>query len=98
MDSARQRRPGGTMDARAPGTKLTNTSFTKPRLAAFAIAALPAASLGLPLSVYLPNYYASHLGLNLAIVGASFSAVRLLDIFFDPFIGVVIDATRTPFG
>lgn len=86
------------MDARAPGTKLTNTNFTKSRLAAFAVASLPAASLGLPLSVYLPNYYASHLGLNLALVGVAFSAVRLLDIFFDPVIGVVIDATRTPFG
>ncbi|HEY1711228.1 MAG TPA: MFS transporter [Rhizomicrobium sp.] len=86
------------MDALAPDNRLTNANFTKPRLAAFAAAALPAASLQLPLSVYLPNYYASHLGLNLAIVGATFSAVRLIDILFDPAIGVAIDATRTRFG
>lgn len=86
------------MDARAPDTKLTNSGFTKPMLAAFAAASLPAASLQLPLTVYLPNYYASHLGLNLALVGATFSAVRLIDILFDPVIGVAIDATRTPFG
>jgi len=79
-------------------TRLTNSTFTKPRLAAFAAAALPAAALQLPLSVYLPNYYASHLGVNLALVGATFSAVRLIDIFFDPAIGVAIDATRTSFG
>jgi Na+/melibiose symporter-like transporter len=86
------------MAAGATDTKLTNSAFSMPQLIAFAIAALPAASLSLPLSVYLPNYYASHLGLNLALVGATFSAVRLIDIFFDPVIGVAIDATRTPFG
>ncbi len=39
-------------------------------------------------TVYLPNYYASHIGLSLlAVVGASFSLVRLIDIAFDPLIG-----------
>lgn len=88
------------MDARAPAsdTRLTNANFTRPSLAAFAMASMPAAALGLPLSVYLPNYYASHLGLNLALVGTIFSAIRLIDILFDPIIGVAIDATQTPFG
>jgi GPH family glycoside/pentoside/hexuronide:cation symporter len=86
------------MDAAAPDTRLTNASFTKTALAAFAAASLPSAALTLPLSVYLPNYYASHLGVKLALVGATFSLVRLIDIVFDPVIGVVIDATRTSFG
>lgn len=67
-------------------------------LAPFASAAMPVAALGIPLTVYLPNYYASHLGLSLAAVGAAFSIVRLIDIIFDPLIGVAINATRTRFG
>ena len=35
-------------------------------LGAFASAALPVGALQLPLAVYLPNYYASHIGLSLA--------------------------------
>ena len=67
-------------------------------LAPFASASMPVAALGVPLTVYLPNYYASHIGLSLAAVGLAFSMVRLIDILFDPLIGVAINATRTPFG
>jgi GPH family glycoside/pentoside/hexuronide:cation symporter len=67
-------------------------------LAAFAAPCLPLAGLGLPLVVYLPEFYASELGLGLAQVGAAFAAVRLLDMAFDPFIGGVMDGSRTRFG
>jgi len=67
-------------------------------LAAWALPCLPMAGLGLPLIVYLPEYYSSELGLSLATVGATFALVRLLDIGFDPFIGGVMDATRSPIG
>jgi Na+/melibiose symporter-like transporter len=86
------------MDASAPDNRLTSASFTRPQLWAFAGAALPAASLQLPLSVYLIHYYTSHLGLALAVVGPTFGLVRLIDIAFDPAIGIAIDATRTRFG
>lgn len=81
------------MDARASrGTLPTGL------LAIFSSAYLPAASLILPLSVYLPNYYASHLGVPLTAVGSAFAIVRLIDILLDPVIGVAINSTRTPFG
>jgi Na+/melibiose symporter-like transporter len=67
-------------------------------LAPFAAASMPVAALGLPLSVYLPNYYVSHIGLSLGAVGAAFSIVRLIDIVFDPLIGIAINATHTRFG
>ncbi|HYG25840.1 MAG TPA: MFS transporter [Caulobacteraceae bacterium] len=67
-------------------------------LAAFAGPCLPLAALGLPLVVYLPEYYSNALGLPLAAVGAAFMGVRLLDILFDPFIGGVMDRTRTKWG
>lgn len=67
-------------------------------LAALAAPCLPLAGLGLPLVVYLPEYYASELGLSLTAVGAAFGAVRLLDMAFDPYIGGVMDRTRSRFG
>lgn len=67
-------------------------------LAALAAPCLPLAGLGLPLVVYLPEYYTNELGLSLAAVGAAFGAVRLLDMAFDPYIGGVMDRTRSRFG
>lgn len=67
-------------------------------LAALAAPCLPLAGLGLPLVVYLPEYYASELGLSLAAVGTAFMAVRFLDMAFDPYIGGVMDRTRSRFG
>ncbi len=67
-------------------------------LAAFAAPCVPLAALGLPLVVYLPEYYANELGLGLATVGAIFTWVRLVDVVFDPVIGAVMDRTRTRFG
>lgn len=67
-------------------------------LAAFSGPCLPLAGLGLPLVVYLPPFFASDLGLGLAAVGAAFGGVKLLDMFFDPVIGVVMDRTRSKLG
>jgi glycoside/pentoside/hexuronide:cation symporter, GPH family len=67
-------------------------------LIAFSAPTLPLAALGLPLVVYLPEYYANHLGLNLAMVGFAFMAVRFSDIFLDPLFGEFMDRTRTRLG
>lgn len=67
-------------------------------LAALAAPCLPLAGLGLPLVVALPTYYSTTLGLDLALVGAAFGAVRLADVAFDPFIGGVMDRTRSRLG
>ena len=69
-----------------------------PRLLAFALPGLPIGALAVALSVYLPRYYASHIGLSLAAVGAAFGIVRIVDMAFDPFIGVVMDHTKTRVG
>ena len=67
-------------------------------LAAFAAPCLPLAALGLPLVVYLPEYYVNTLGLSLSAVGAAFLVVKLVDIFFDPLLGGIMDRTRTRLG
>jgi len=82
------------MDARTPTQERRSLGLGK--LAVFSSASIPVAALATPLSVYLPNYYASHLGLSLALVGSLFAIVRLIDIFFDPAIGVAVNGTRTP--
>lgn len=87
------------MDARAPRPQRTPLeTLGAARLGAFASAAIPVAALATPLSVYLPNYYASHLGLSLAAVGSVFALVRLIDIGFDPLIAVAINETNTRAG
>ncbi|MDB5440982.1 MAG: transporter [Caulobacteraceae bacterium] len=68
------------------------------RLTAFAAPCLPLAAVGLPLVVYLPEYYSNSLGLPVAAVGLAFLTVRLADIGFDPLFGLVLDRTRTPIG
>jgi Na+/melibiose symporter-like transporter len=67
-------------------------------LAAFAAPSLPLAALGLPLVVYLPEYYVSDLGLSLSMVGAAFLLVRVADILLDPILGGIMDRTRTRIG
>ncbi len=83
------------MRAAASGSK---RSLGGARLAIFAAAGLPVGAYVATLAVYLPNYYARHLGLSLAAVGIAFTVVRVLDILLDPALGVAIDATKTRFG
>lgn len=67
-------------------------------LAALAAPALPMAALTLPLIIYLPEFYANALGIDLAVVGLIFTVVRLADLVFDPFVGGLMDRTRTRWG
>ena len=67
-------------------------------LAAFAAPCLPLAAVGLPLVVYLPEYYVSDLGISLSVVGAAFLVAPLADIALDPILGGIMDRTRTRIG
>lgn len=78
-----------------------NTStghLSRGRIATFAAGAFPVGALVTTLGVYLTNYYASHVGIPLAAVGITFMVVRLVDIVFDPLLGIAIDHTRTRIG
>ncbi|HRY23180.1 MAG: MFS transporter [Geminicoccaceae bacterium] len=67
-------------------------------LLAFGGLALPLAALNLPFYVYLPTFYVTELGLDLATVGAVLLAARLLDVVTDPLVGTLGDRTRSRFG
>ena len=62
-------------------------------LAAVSAPALPLAAKTLPLTIFLPEYYATKVGVNLAVVGIVFTLVRLADLIFDPLVGNLIDRT-----
>jgi Na+/melibiose symporter-like transporter len=68
------------------------------RLLAFSQPGLTVGALAVAISVYLPRYFAAHFGMGLAAVGGVFMLIRLIDVGFDPMVGVVMDQTRTRIG
>lgn len=72
--------------------------LTKWKTAAYGSLALPLATIGLPLSIYLAPFYAGELGLPLAVLGIAMVLARLSDVITDPIIGMASDNLRTRFG
>lgn len=80
-------------------TEQTNAApLSNWRLAAFAAPCIPVAAMLMPVTVYLPNYYAQDLGVSLGAIGFAFGAVRLFDLWLDPVLGFLIDKTDTRWG
>lgn len=65
---------------------------------AFSSANFPLGCLAVAVAVYLPPYFASHLGVSLAAVGGAWATVRMLDLVVDPILGLVMDRTKTKVG
>ncbi|BBP46795.1 MFS transporter [Thiosulfatimonas sediminis] len=54
----------------------------------------PLALLGIPLYLYLPNYYHQSFSMSLALIGSALLAARLFDVLTDPFIGWLSDRLK----
>lgn len=67
-------------------------------VAAFAAPAGPLLALSLPVIIFLPPYFASHLGVPLWAVTAIFLGARLFDIIIDPGLGGLQDRTVSKYG
>lgn len=68
-------------------------------LFSYVLPAFAVAAFGMPLTVYLPNFYASkEFAIPLTLVGVIFAAIRLADVFVDPAIGYISDQWRTRIG
>jgi GPH family glycoside/pentoside/hexuronide:cation symporter len=67
-------------------------------IAAFAAPAAPLLALSLPTIIFLPPYFASHLGIPLAAVSAIFLGARVFDLLIDPWMGGLQDRTESSFG
>lgn len=52
----------------------------------------------MPLTAFIPNFYASDLGISLALVGTIALVTRLFDVVTDPVIGYLSDRTHTRWG
>lgn len=51
-----------------------------------------------PVIVFIPRFYASDVGVPLAVVGSYIFITRVLDVFTDPLMGYLSDRTRSRFG
>jgi len=67
-------------------------------VAAFAAPAAPLLALSLPTIIFLPPYFASHLGIPLAVVSGLFLGARVFDLLIDPMVGGIQDRTEHSFG
>ena len=79
---------------------LTRTQAPLPlsRIVTFSLANLPIAALSIAVFVFLPPYFAGHLGVGMATVGGVWMLVRLVDIPIDVGLALLMDRTRTPLG
>ena len=68
------------------------------QLVAYGAPSLPMAMLLLAVYVYLPTFYAQHLGLDLAAIGAILLLTRLVDVVTDPLVGSLSDRTGGRWG
>ena len=69
-----------------------------PRLAAFSVTSIATGGFNIPLQTYLPAFYATAIGMDLATVGLVFMISRLWSAAADPLIGWASDHTRTKMG
>lgn len=68
------------------------------RLIAFSTPCIPLAAMLMPVTAYLPNYYARDLKVDLAELGWAFMMVRFFDLWFDPALGLLMDRTKSRWG
>ena len=66
-------------------------TLSKKAIIYYSLISIPLAIVGLPLYIYLPTFYVSDVGINVASVGLILFVARLTDVFTDPFFGYVSD-------
>lgn len=64
----------------------------------YSLTDLPIAMSLFPVMVFIPRFYASDVGVSLALVGTILLVVRIFDVITDPLMGYLSDHTRTRFG
>ena len=69
-----------------------------PRLFAFSLGSVPAYLLLGVMGVYLPKFYAGHMGISLLALGGTIALIRLADLGVDIVLGMAMDKTKTVIG
>ncbi|MFN7365333.1 MAG: MFS transporter [Alphaproteobacteria bacterium] len=75
------------MRTKGEGPNVISTSL----LVKYSFIAVPVAFAGFPLYVLAPDYYVTHHGVSLTLLGALLLVIRLMDAVIDPLIGFLID-------
>lgn len=57
----------------------------------YGLLGMPLAMLGIPLYLFLPNFYNTHFELSLTVIGLALLFARLFDVISDPLIGIISD-------
>ena len=73
--------------------KLSNT-----RIFFYSLADMPVAMSLFPVMVFIPKFYATEMGVSLALMSAILLAVRIFDVITDPIMGYISDRTHTRWG
>ena len=73
-------------------------NLTKRTLFFYGLTDLPIAMSLFPVIVFIPRFYASDLGVSLAVVGSILFFVRWTDVITDPLMGYLSDHTKSRFG
>ncbi len=68
------------------------------RVMAFSTPTIPLAAMLMPVTAYLPNYYAQDLKVDMAELAWAFAIVRLFDLWFDPALGLIMDRSNSRWG
>jgi glycoside/pentoside/hexuronide:cation symporter, GPH family len=76
----------------------SSEALSLPRILTFSLANLPISAISIAVFVYLPPYFAGHLGVGMGLVGAGWGFVRMIDIPVDVILAVLMDRTRTSLG
>jgi len=72
--------------------------ISKTHLALYGAMAVPLALVGYPIAIWLPAFYASHVGISLSAVATMLLIAKITDVITDPVVGAVSDRLRTPLG
>ena len=75
-----------------------NSKLNNRVLASYSGISIPMAAMGMPIAVYLPQFYAEGMGLDLITVGMVFTLARVWDVITDPMMGLAIDRFDTRWG
>lgn len=67
------------------------SAITNKNLIAYCLLAFCLAFIGLPIYIYIPNYYAHNFGIDLKIIALILLITRLFDTIQDPLFGIISD-------
>lgn len=76
----------------------TTTPLNRSKLFFYSLTDLPVTMALFPVMVFVPKFYASEMGVPLALTGTILLIVRIFDVFTDPIAGLLSDRTDTRWG